>query len=227
MAASADRRPGTRTRRISRRCPSCPGHYPQLTLGGGLPLHLWRRHHRGHDGHHRCDGLRTQLRRLALSLDQPASLTRHRIPQRRVRPLPRLPDGLPPRPIHKPSRLDARVADSFVRKNRRAYKVIQLRKFLVHIRVAALEYLVLMSGTHTAARVFAVAAVDLLHDIPALNNLAERSESRLGIVQRGVVAEVDVNLRGARSGTCVRKGYIAGLVMNLEGVIRDRFVAPG
>ena len=91
----------------------------------------------------------------------------------------------------------------------------------------ALEYFVLMPGTHAAAGVFAVAAVKLLHNIPTFNHLAEGSKRRLRIVEGGVVAKVDVNLRGARSGAGVGKGDIARQVVDLDGVVRNRFVAPG
>ncbi len=104
--------------------------------------------------------------------------------------------------------------------------MVQLRKLSIHIRVAALEYFVLMSGAHAAAGVFAVPAVEFLHDIPAFNHLAERSKRRLGIVEGGVVAEVYINLRRARSRTGVGKRNIAGQVVNLERVVRNRFVAP-
>src|ERR1051325_1140157 len=84
-----------------------------------------------------------------------------------------------------------------------------------------------MSGTHPAAGVFSVAAVELLHNIPALNNLAEGSKGRLGIIASGVVAEVDVNLRGARSRAGVGKGDGARPVVDLEGIVRNGFMAPG
>src|SRR5215467_2569139 len=84
-----------------------------------------------------------------------------------------------------------------------------------------------MSGTHPTAGVFAVTAVELLHNIPAFNNLAEGSKGGLGIIDSGVVAEVYVNLRGARSRASVRKGDIAGLVVDLEGIVRNGFMTPG
>jgi hypothetical protein len=67
-----------------------------------------------------------------------------------------------------------------------------------------------MSGTHPAAGVFSVAAVELLHNIPAFNNLAEGSKGGLGIIDSRVVAEVYVNLRGARLRAGVGKGDVAG-----------------
>src|SRR5215472_8776998 len=84
-----------------------------------------------------------------------------------------------------------------------------------------------MSGTHPTAGVFAVTAVELLHNIPAFNNLAEGSKSGLGIIDSGVVAEVYVNLRGARSRAGVGKGDVAGLVVDLEGIVRNGFMTPG
>src|SRR5262252_8224894 len=84
-----------------------------------------------------------------------------------------------------------------------------------------------MSGTHPAAGVFSVAAVELLHNIPACNNLAEGSKGGFRIVDSGIVAEVYVNLRGARSRTDVGKGDVAGLVVDLEGIVWNGFVTPG
>src|SRR5215469_13358832 len=84
-----------------------------------------------------------------------------------------------------------------------------------------------MSGTHPAAGVFSVAAVELLHNIPAFNNFAEGSKGGLGIIDSGVVAEVYVNLCGARSRAGVGKGDEAGLVVDLEGIVRNGFMAPG
>src|ERR1041385_7793379 len=83
-----------------------------------------------------------------------------------------------------------------------------------------------MSGTHPAAGVFSVAAVELLHNIPAFHHLAERSKSGLGIIASGVVAEVDENLRGARSRAGVGKGDIAKRVVDLEGIVRNGFMTP-
>lgn len=83
-----------------------------------------------------------------------------------------------------------------------------------------------MSGTHPAAGVFSVATVELLHNIPAFNNLAEGSKGGLGI-ESGVVAEVDVNLRGARSRAGIGKGDVAGFVVDLEGIVRNGFMTPG
>src|SRR6185312_1818791 len=83
-----------------------------------------------------------------------------------------------------------------------------------------------MSGTHAAAGVFSVAAVELLHNIPTCNNLAEGSKGGLGI-HSGVVAEVDVNLRGARSRAGVGKGDVAGLVVDLEDIVGNGFMTPG
>src|SRR5690349_4103457 len=114
----------------------------------------------------------------------------------------------------------------FVRNNHRANEVVEFRKFFVQIGVAAFEQFVLMSGTHPAARVFSVTAVELLHNVPAFNNLAEGSKGGLGI-QSGVVAEVDVNLRGARSRTGVGKRDVAGFVGDLEGIVRNGFMTPG
>src|SRR5215813_13547738 len=84
-----------------------------------------------------------------------------------------------------------------------------------------------MSGTHPAAGVFSVAAVELLHNVPAFNNLAEGSKGGLGIIDSGVVAEVDVNLRGACSRAGVGKGDVAGCVVDLEGIVRNGFMTPG
>ena len=103
----------------------------------------------------------------------------------------------------------------FVRNNHRANETVQFRKFCVHIGVAAFEYFVLMSGTHPAAGAFSIAAVELLHNVPAFNNLAEGSKDGLGI-ERGVVAEVDVNLRGARSRAGVGKGDVTALLWTLR-----------
>src|SRR5215831_158251 len=83
-----------------------------------------------------------------------------------------------------------------------------------------------MSGTHPAARVFSVAAVELLHNVPAFNHLAEGSKGGLGIILGGVVAEIDENLRGARSRPGVGKGDVAGCVVDLEGIIRNGFMTP-
>src|SRR6185437_394927 len=109
---------------------------------------------------------------------------------------------------------------------RRANEVVQFRKFFVHIGVAAFEKFVLMSGTHPAAGVFSVAAVELLHNIPTFNNLAEGSKGGLGI-QSGVIAEVYINLRGTRSRAGVCKGDVAGCVVDLEGIVGNGFVTPG
>jgi hypothetical protein len=106
----------------------------------------------------------------------------------------------------------------FVRNNCRANEAIQFRKFFVHIGVAAFKYFVLMSGTHPAAGVFSVATVELLHNIPAFNNLAEGSKGGLGI-ESGVVAEVDVNLSGARSRAGIGKGDVAGFAVDLEDIV--------
>src|SRR3954469_23048246 len=84
-----------------------------------------------------------------------------------------------------------------------------------------------MSGAHPAAGVYSIAAVELLHNIPAFNHLAEGSKSGLGIIASGVVAEVDVNLRGARSRAGVGKGDVAGFVVYLEGIVRNGFMTPG
>src|SRR5215469_16534871 len=84
-----------------------------------------------------------------------------------------------------------------------------------------------MSGAHPAARVFSVAAVELLHNIPAFNNLAEGSKGGLGIIDRGVVAQVYVNLRGARSRAGVGKGDVAEFVVDLEVIVRNGFMTPG
>src|SRR5215469_9538477 len=84
-----------------------------------------------------------------------------------------------------------------------------------------------MSGTHPTAGVFSVAAVELLHNIPAFNNLAEGSKGRLGIVYSGVVAEVYVNLCGACSRAGVGKGDVAEFVVYLEGIVRNGFMTPG
>jgi hypothetical protein len=73
-----------------------------------------------------------------------------------------------------------------------------------------------MSGTHPAARVFSVASVEFLHNIPALNNLAEGSKGGLGIIDSGVVAEIYVNLGGARSRASVGKGDVAGFLWTLR-----------
>src|SRR5689334_12882611 len=83
-----------------------------------------------------------------------------------------------------------------------------------------------MSGTHAAAGVFSVAAVELLHNIPAFNHLAEGSKGGLRVIASGVVAQVDENLRGARSRAGVGKGNIAGCVVDLERVIRNGFMTP-
>ena len=106
-------------------------------------------------------------------------------------------------------------------------RAVQFRKFFVHIGVAAFEYFVLMSGTHPAAGAFSIAAVELLHNIPAFNNLAEGSKGRLGIIGSGVVSEVDVNLRGARSRAGVGKGDVTGFVVDLEGIVRNGLMTPG
>ena len=84
-----------------------------------------------------------------------------------------------------------------------------------------------MSGTHPAAGAFSVTAVELLHHIPAVNYLAEGSKGGLGIIDRGVVEEVDVNLRGTRSWAGVGEGDVAGLVVDFEGIVRNGFVTPG
>ena len=84
-----------------------------------------------------------------------------------------------------------------------------------------------MSGTHPAARVFSVAAVELLYHIPAFNHLAEGSKGGLGVINSGVVAEIYINLRGARSRAGVGKGDIAGLIVDLEGIIGNSFMTPG
>ena len=117
--------------------------------------------------------------------------------------------------------------DLFIRNYRRANQVVQLRKFFVHVGVAAFEYFVLMSGTHSAAGAFSVAAVELLHNIPAFNHLAEGGKGGLGIIASGVVAEVDVNLRGTRSRAGVGKGDVAGFVVYLQGIVRNGFMTPG
>ena len=84
-----------------------------------------------------------------------------------------------------------------------------------------------MSGTHPAAGVFSVAAVELLHNIPACNNLAEGSKGGLGIIDSRIVAEVYVNLRGARLRAGVGKGDVAGFVVDLEPIVRNGFMTPG
>src|SRR5579862_4812190 len=84
-----------------------------------------------------------------------------------------------------------------------------------------------MSGTHPAAGVFSVAAVELFHNIPAFHNLAEGSKGWLRIIDSGVVAEIYVNLRGARSRAGIRKGDVAGFVVDLEGIVRNGFMTPG
>src|SRR5215469_1675685 len=84
-----------------------------------------------------------------------------------------------------------------------------------------------MSGTHPAAGVFSVTAVELLHNIPAFHHLAEGSKGGLGIIRSGVVAEVDVNLRGARSRAGVGKGDVAALVVDLERIVGNGFMTPG
>src|SRR5215469_7588259 len=84
-----------------------------------------------------------------------------------------------------------------------------------------------MSGTHPAPGVFSIAAVELLHNIPAFNNLGEGSKGGLGIIDSGVVAKVYVNLRGARSRAGVGKSDVAGFVVDLEGIVRNGFMAPG
>src|SRR5262252_10284640 len=84
-----------------------------------------------------------------------------------------------------------------------------------------------MSGAHPAAGVFSVGAVELLHNIPAFNNLAEGSKGGLEIVDSGVVADVYVNLGGARSRAGVGKGDVAGFVVYLDGIVRNGFMTPG
>src|ERR1051326_1855003 len=84
-----------------------------------------------------------------------------------------------------------------------------------------------MSGTHPAAGIFSVASVELLHNIPAFNNLAEGSKGGLLIIHSRVIAQVYINLRGARSRAGVGKGDVAGLVVDLEGIVRNGFMAPG
>jgi len=115
--------------------------------------------------------------------------------------------------------------DLFVGKNRRANEPVQFRKFFVQLSVAAFEYFVLMSGTHPAAGVFSVAAVEFLHHIPTFNNLAKGSKGGLGI-ESGVVAEVYINLRGACSRAGVGKGDVAGFVVDLEGIVGNGFMTP-
>src|SRR6185312_12031510 len=129
-------------------------------------------------------------------------------------------EGWPSDPI-----LQGHEQNLFVRNNLRANEVVQFRKFFVQIGVAAFKQLVLMSGAHSAAGVFSVAAVELLHNIPAFNNLAEGSIGRLEI-KRGVVAEVYVNLRGARARAGVGKRDVAGFVVDLQGVVRNGFMTP-
>src|SRR5215469_13579507 len=84
-----------------------------------------------------------------------------------------------------------------------------------------------MSGTHPATGVFSVAAVELLHNIPAFNNFAEGSKGGLGIIDCGVVAEVYVDLRGARSRAGIGKGDVAGFVVDLEAIVMNGFMTPG
>lgn len=84
-----------------------------------------------------------------------------------------------------------------------------------------------MSGAHPAAGVLSVAAVEPLHNIPAFNHLAEGSKGGLGIIDSGVVAEVDLNLRGARPRAGVGKRDVAGFVRDLEGIVVNGFMTPG
>src|SRR5262249_3222666 len=84
-----------------------------------------------------------------------------------------------------------------------------------------------MSGTHPTAGVFSVTAVELLHNIPAFNNLAEGSKGGLGIIDSRVVVEVYVDLRGARSRAGVGKSDVANFVVDLEGIVGNGFMTPG
>src|SRR5215469_9947457 len=110
--------------------------------------------------------------------------------------------------------------------NLSAYQVIEFGKLLIHISIPSLKHLVLVARPHPAAGVFAVPAVELLYDIPPFHYFAERSEGRLRIIHRGVVAQIDVNLRRARSRPGIGKGDIAWQIVNLQRVVRNRLVAP-
>src|ERR1700761_9102634 len=86
-----------------------------------------------------------------------------------------------------------------------------------------------MPCPHPAAGVLAVTAVNPVHYVHAFNDLSEGSECGLAVVARGVVAGIDVHLRG----TCVRSGIgkgdkAAGVVLCEWGmrIIRNGRVAP-
>src|ERR1035437_8465305 len=70
--------------------------------------------------------------------------------------------------VRSPISLHGRTArqDLLVPNDRSADKVVQPGKLPIHIRVPALEHFVLMSCAHAAPGLFAVAAVELRHNIP-------------------------------------------------------------
>jgi hypothetical protein len=78
-----------------------------------------------------------------------------------------------------------------------------------------------VAGSHSAAGVFSVTAVQFLDDIHAFDNLAEGREAGFDVVAGGVIAEIDVDLRGSSIGPGVGEGDIACCVVLLERIIGD------
>src|SRR5579883_4443 len=103
---------------------------------------------------------------------------------------------------------------------------VELRKLPIEIRVAFLEKLVLMPRPHPSAGVFAIARVDSFDHVHSFDDLPERSESGFFVVARGIIPEIDVNLRRSRIRTGVGKRDVAGRVRLSKPVVGNRLVAP-
>ena len=96
----------------------------------------------------------------------------------------------------------------------RADEFVEFGIFAIEIGVAALEHLVLMAGSHAAAGALSVTAVKFFDDVHAFDDLAEGSEAGFDVVAGGVIAEVDVDLRGSCVGSGVGEGDVAwGVVL--------------
>jgi hypothetical protein len=105
--------------------------------------------------------------------------------------------------------------------DRGADEFVEFWKLAIKIRIATLKHLVLMARAHAAAGVFSVATVELFYDVHAFNDLTERSEAGFDVVAGGVVAQVDIDLRGTGVGAGVGEGDVAASVVLFEGVVGD------
>src|ERR1019366_1803184 len=101
---------------------------------------------------------------------------------------------------------------------------IELRKIFLEICVSLHAELTLCRAAPSALVSLAVAAVQRVHDVHAVADLADRIESRF--VERRVVAEVDEQLRRARVWSGGGEGEPSARVALRDGIIGEVQVAP-